>query len=96
MVKQTGGNRRKTRSLFRKNIKRRGKISLSSYFQKFKENDKVVLKAEPAVHNGMYFRRFHGKTGNIMRKRGTCYEIMIKDGGKRKIVIVHPVHLKRV
>lgn len=96
MVKRIGGFRRKTRQKFRKNISTRGKISLTKYFQEFVANERVVLKAEPAYQNGMYFPRFHGKSGLIQEKQGECYKIAIKDGGKAKTLIVHPVHLKKV
>lgn len=95
MVKRTGGNRRKTRSKFKKGVREKGKISLTRYFQLFKVNEKVILKAEPAIQKGMYFRRFHGKTGIIKSRRGKCYEVMIKDGKKEKTLIIHPVHLKK-
>ena len=95
MAKRIGSTRRKTRNKFKKSVRRKGKISLSKYFQAFIENDKVRLNTEPSIHKGMYFRRFHNKVGLIRRKNGTCYEVMIKDGKKEKMLIVHPVHLKR-
>lgn len=95
MVQRTGSLRRKTRSLFRKNIKDRGKISIRNYLQTFKEGEKVLLKTEPAVQKGMYFRRYHGKTGKIIGKQGTNYKIEIKDNNKTKQVLVHPIHLKK-
>jgi len=95
MASRTGGLRRKTRSKFSKNISEKGIIKIRKYFQEFKDGDRVILKAEPAVQTGMYFRRFHGKVGQIIGKRGECYKIAIKDFNKKKEVIVHPVHLKK-
>ncbi len=95
MVDRSGGFRRKTRSKLRKNIRDRGKISLRRYLQVFKKGERVLLKAEPAVQKGMYFPRYHGKSGLIKNKIGECYEVLIKDGGKEKTLIVHPVHLKK-
>ncbi len=96
MVKRIGTSRRKTRHKFRKNIAKKGKISITRYFQKFEKGDQVILKAEPSVHKGLYFPRFHGKVGIIKNSRGTCYELMIKDFKKEKTLLVHPVHLKKV
>ncbi|MBI5392137.1 50S ribosomal protein L21e [Candidatus Woesearchaeota archaeon] len=96
MTKRIGGFRRKTRDKFSKPFRRKGKISLSRYFQTFQPGDKVYLIAEPSVQNGMYFPRFHGKTGEIRKKRGSCYEIQINDFTLKKTVIVHPVHLRKV
>jgi ribosomal protein L21E len=95
MAQRIGGLRRKTRSKLKKNVRSRGKVGLSRYFQTFIENDRVYLNAEPAVHEGMYFPRFHNKVGTIKGKQGRCYEVQIKDGKKLKLLIVHPVHLKK-
>ncbi len=96
MVRRIGSSRRKTRKKFSKKIRRKGKISVSSYFQSFKTGDKVGLKTEPAVQKGMYHPRFYGSIGTIKGKKGTCYEILIKDKNKQKTLIVHPIHLRRI
>jgi large subunit ribosomal protein L21e len=95
MVKRIGRARRKTRYQMTKHVRRRGKLSLSSFFKSFKEGDKIILNAEPAVQKGIYFRRFHGKTGIIQGKTGSCYRVLIRDKKKNKTIIVHPVHLKK-
>ncbi len=95
MVQGIGGNRKKTRTIFRKKPSLRGKFSLTKYFQAFKVGEKVLLKAEPAIHGGMYFRRFNARMGIIAGRQGDCYLVSINDLGKKKTLIVHPVHLKR-
>ena len=95
-MKHHGGFRRKTRSKLSKNYKEKGKISIRKFFQVFKPGQKVVLKAEPAYQKGMYYPRFHGKCGLVLKQKGECYEILIKDGNKDKMLIVHPIHLKKV
>ncbi len=94
MGKRKGNYRRRSRKLMKKEHKNRGKISISRYFAEFKVGDKVVLKAEPAYQNGIYHLRFHGKVCIVNGKRGECYELEILDGGKKKMIIVHPIHLK--
>lgn len=96
MAQRIGGSRRRTRHKFSKEIRQKGKVSISRYFQKFNKGDKVLLKAEPAVQKGMYFPRFHGKVAIVKGKTGSCYEVIIMDGNKQKTIIVHPVHLKKV
>ena len=93
MVQRVGGFRRKTRYKLQKPLRQKGKISFSKYFQEFKQGAKVKLKADPTVHKGMYFPRFHGKTGEIVGQNGDCYKVKIMDGRKQKELIVHPVHL---
>ncbi|MCX6711711.1 MAG: 50S ribosomal protein L21e [Candidatus Woesearchaeota archaeon] len=96
MVQRSGGFRRKTRHKLKKNIRQKGKISIHNYLQEFKSGDKVLLKAEPSIQKGMYFPRFHSKVGTVTKKQGKCYKILIKDHNKEKILIVHPIHLKKV
>ncbi len=94
-MKHHGSFRRKTRGKLSKHYKKKGKLSIKNFFQEFKEGDKVILKAEPAYQKGLYYPRFHGKIGSIKSSRGECYIVEIKDGKKKKDIIVHPVHLKR-
>jgi len=95
MTQKTGSRRRKTRSKLRKRVSEKGKISIRNYLQKFNENDRVILVAEPAVQKGMHHPRYQGKTGIISGKQGNCYKVKIKDGGKAKIMLTHPIHLKK-
>lgn len=90
-----GGSRRKSRSKLKKNVRKKGKISITKYIQQFKPGERVNIKAEPAVHRGLYHVRFHGKTGIIKAKKGKCYEVKIKDYNKEKILIIHPVHMEK-
>ena len=96
MVQRIGGSRRKSRQNFTKHYRRKGKISITRFFQRFEEGDNVVLLAEPAYQKGLYHARMHGKTGIIEGMQGCCYKVGIRDGHKEKILIVHPVHLKRL
>lgn len=96
MAQRIGGTRRKTRHKLQKDIRKKGKISLTRFFQEFKTGENVLLDIEPAVHKGMYHPRFHSKVGVITSKAGKCYNVAIKDGDKKKILIVHPVHLRRM
>lgn len=96
MAKRIGTSRTKTRHKFSKKPAEKGKISLRRYFQSFEDGDKVLLNAEPAVQNGMYWHRFHSKVGIIKGRQGKCYKVLVKDFHKDKNLIVHPVHLRRV
>lgn len=95
MVKKTGGTRRKTRSKYRKVRSEKGKVRIRDYFQEFQINDHVALVTNPTIHSAMPHRRFHGKNGVITGKQGKVYKVQVKDGNMRKILLVHPVHLRR-
>lgn len=80
----------------RKAVSSRGKISITSYLAKYEDGDRVQLKAEPAVQKGLYHLDYHGKSGIVKGTQGNCYKVFIKDGGKEKCMLVHPVHLAKI
>lgn len=96
MVQRKGGFRRKTRSKLSKSPRQRGKISIRNALQTFGVGDKVTLSAEPARQSGMYHPRFHGKAGVVSAPKGECYIVSVLDGNKRKALIIHPIHLRRM
>ncbi len=96
MVKKIGTFRRKTRHKLGKKARRKGKIGTTRYFQLFEIGNKVGLVAESSIAGGMYRPRFHGKIGVIKGRQGVCYKVAIKDGGKEKLLILHPAHLKKL
>jgi large subunit ribosomal protein L21e len=95
LTTRIGGFRRKTREKLKKPRREKGKLSIRNFLQNFSEGDKVQLVAEPAYQKGMYFPRFHGKTGVVKGKSGECYNVAITDEKKQKTLIVHPVHLRK-
>lgn len=89
------GPRSKTRHKLRKRVRERGLVKPNLFLQEFKVGDKVHIKVNPSIHSGMPFRRFHGKTGEVIGKRGRCYLVQITDGKKEKTLIINPVHLRK-
>ena len=53
----------------------------------------VQININGSWHEGMPHRRFQGKTGIVKAYRGSCVEVLVKDGDKEKLVVAHPVHL---
>lgn len=94
-MRRIGGFRRKTRYKLQKTYKTRGKISIRNFFQKFDIGQSVHLVAEPAYQQGMYDPKFYGRVGVVSGMQGRCYKVDIREGGKAKTLIVHPVHLKK-
>jgi len=92
-MKKSQGYRAKTRSLLRKKPRERGKSGLSKILYDYKTGDKVAIKTDPGVHRGMPHRRYHGKIGVIMDKRGKSYVIRVKQGDAVKEIIVRPEHI---
>ena len=94
MVKHHG-YRTKSRSIIRKNVRDRGLKSLRRFLINYKVGDKVDIIGDPAYQKrGFPHRRFHGKTGTVIEKRGQSYMIEVRDGGSKKQIIARPEHLK--
>ena len=96
MVTRIGSCRRKSRNLLIWKKRLKSRIPIRRLVGTFKEGDTVVLKVHPSYHKGMYHLRFHGATGKVVSMQGNCCKVSIKDGKKRKMLLVHPVHLKGV
>lgn len=96
MASRIGGSRRKSRHKLKKDRRDKGKLSTSRHMQKFEIGKKVYLNIESSIQKGAYPTRFMGKVGVIKKQAGNCYGVSIKEGRKNKLLIVHPVHLKKV
>ncbi|MDP2925269.1 MAG: 50S ribosomal protein L21e [Nanoarchaeota archaeon] len=79
----------------RKQLRDRGKIKLSNYFQEFKEGERVAVVRELAM-NPKFPKQIQGRSGVILEKRGNSYIVKINDLNKEKHYIIHPVHLRRL
>ncbi len=88
------GLRRKTRSLLRKRARERGKSSLSRILYEYRPGDKVVIDIDPSIHKGMPHRRYQGKVGVILAKKGRAYRVSVTQGRATKEIIVRPEHMK--
>lgn len=95
MVKASQGLRHRTRKLFRKSIRERGAIPrLSLLMIEYKVGDKVHIVPNPAVHEALPHRRFVGKTGTVIGRRGRAYLVEVFSGNKMKVLITVPEHLR--
>ncbi|MCQ8893182.1 MAG: 50S ribosomal protein L21e [Methanolinea sp.] len=88
------GPRKKTRYKFKKEIRRRGIVPVTSLIQRFDIGQKVHIVVEPSIQKGMPHRRFHGMTGTVIGQRGRAWLLSLRDGDKEKVVIARPQHLK--
>ena len=79
----------------RKQVRTRGKLQLSKYFQNLEKGDFVAVVREPAVQSS-FPTRLQGRTGVIESKQGKVYIIKIKDQNKEKNFLIEPIHLKKI
>ncbi len=82
--------------LTHKSIRSRGKVSLTKYFQKFKEGDKVAIVKDLTVQSPGFPDRIQGRTGVVLSSQGSSYVVAIKDYSREKIYIVKPIHLRKI
>ena len=85
--------RKKTRDKLSKTVRDRGISPVVRAIQDFKEGDKVHVLIDPSKHKGMPHPRFHGKTGEVVGKRGRAFILKVADGNASKTVITIPEHL---
>lgn len=96
LVKRSVGYRSRTRKLLSKRPREKGLSPLSKIMYPYKENDKVAIVIDPSMHKGMPHRRYHGKVGVLVGKRGKAYVVKVNLGEKEKTLIIRPQHLKPI
>lgn len=87
------GFRTGTRHLLKKKPREKGKLRLSKLLHEYSPKSQVVIKIDPSVHKGMPHKRYHGKVGRIIKKRGKSYVVRVTQGDTAKKIIVRPEHL---
>ncbi len=93
-MRKSKGYRARTRKLLKKKPRERGKIKISRLLRDYNPGDSVVIKIDPSVQKGMPHRRYHGKVGKIVGKRGRSYIVSVMQGEAVKEIIVRPEHLE--
>ncbi len=74
-------------------LKAKRKLTPADFIKEFEVGQRVLIKPQPYYKSAIPHRRYRGKAGKIIERRGSCYVVEIKDGGKIKQVVAHPVHL---
>jgi large subunit ribosomal protein L21e len=85
--------KKKTRDKLSKTVRARGISPVVRAIQEFQPGSKVHVLIDPSIHKGMPHPRFHGKTGEVVGKRGRAFVLKITDGNATKTVITLPEHL---
>ena len=92
--KKSSGPRKRTRKIFRQKTGYRPTIT--KFIQEFNTGQTVVIDQEPSSHRGMPFKRFKGRVGKVIGRRGKAFIIEIREGNKTKKIISRPEHLRVV
>ncbi len=95
-MKKSKGYRSGTRNLLKKHIRERGLPPLSRILRTYEPGDKVSIIIDPSIHKSQPHKRFHGKVGTVLERRGRAYVVSVKIGNSSKTLISRPEHLRPI
>ena len=87
------GFRYKSRRLLTIRRGARGGPRPEIYLRELKPGDRVAIKINPSVQKGAPHRRYQGKVGEIVERRGNAYVVAVKLGNREKKITVLPDHI---
>jgi large subunit ribosomal protein L21e len=93
-MRKSKGFRSSARRLLTKEPREHGKLRLSKLLYEYQPGTSVVIIIDSSVHKGMPHRRYHGKVGTVLNKRGRSYVVSVSQGDAMKEIIVRPEHLE--
>lgn len=93
-MKKSKGYRRGTRMIAKKPTREKGKLSIGKLLFEHQVGSQVIIKIDASVQKSIPHRRFHGKIGTVLDKRGRGYVISVPQGDAVKEIIVRSEHLE--
>jgi large subunit ribosomal protein L21e len=93
-MKPSKGFRAGTRSLSRKPLREKGKPKLTKFLYQYENGASVIIKIDSAQQKALPHRRFHGKIGKVIEKRGRGYIVRVALGDAIRTLIVRTEHLE--
>jgi large subunit ribosomal protein L21e len=82
------------RRLLTKKPRERGKPRLGKLLIEYALGSRVIIKMDSSFQKSLPHKRFHGKIGTVLEKRGRGYVISITNGDAVKKIIVRSEHLE--
>jgi large subunit ribosomal protein L21e len=83
-----------TRSLMRKAVRDKGKPKLTKFLYDYAIGASVIIKIDSAQQKSLPHRRFHGKIGTVIDKRGRGYVVKVAQGNSVREIITRTEHLE--
>jgi large subunit ribosomal protein L21e len=93
-MKKSKGYRRGTRKLARKPTREKGKPKIGKLLVEHEIGSHVIIKIDSSVQKSIPHRRFHGKIGTVLDKRGRGYVVRVPQGEMMKDIVVRSEHLE--
>ena len=92
------GYKRKTRHKFRKGFKQHGAIHISKALTSYKIGDIVDIAVDGAIHKGMPYKYYHGRTGTVFNVNPRAIGVIVNKQVRNRIITkrihVRVEHLK--
>lgn len=80
------GQRRRTRHKFRKGFKQHGTIHISKTLTAFKKGDIVDIVIDGAIHKGMPYKYYHGRTGRVFNVNPRAIGVIVNKQVRQRII----------
>ena len=82
------------RRLLTKKPREKGKPKLGKLLIEYELGSQVIIKMDSSVQKSLPHKRFHGKIGTVVEKRGRGYVVSVSKGNAIKKIIVRSEHLE--
>jgi large subunit ribosomal protein L21e len=83
-----------TRHLMKKPLRAKGKPKLTKFLYEHQTGANVIIKIDSSQQKALPHRRFHGKIGKVIEKRGRGYVVRVAQGNSIRNLIVRTEHLE--
>ena len=84
---KTKGYRRGTRNKFKKNFREHGDHKISNYLRTFSLGEFVDIKVDGAIHRGMPYKFYHGRTGQIFDINKRSLGLIVKKKVRNREIV---------
>ena len=84
----------RARRLLKKKPREKGKPKLGKLLIEYETGSQVIIKMDSSIQKSLPHKRFHGKIGTVMEKRGRGYVVNVSKGNAVKQIIVRSEHLE--
>jgi large subunit ribosomal protein L21e len=92
-MKRSKGIRNRNRTLLRRKPRDRGKNPLGRILTVYNPGQMVAISINPSIQKGMPHRRYHGRVGAVVERRGRAYVVSITTGKVPRMIIARPEHI---
>ncbi|XES76846.1 MAG: 50S ribosomal protein L21e [Candidatus Bathyarchaeia archaeon] len=83
-----------SRGVMTKSFRDKGKPKLTKFLHEYTMGDSVIIKIDSSQQKALPHRRFHGKIGKVVDKRGRGYIVKVAQGNATRELIVRTEHLE--